>query len=168
MSKPAALPRFEFALRVYWEDTDAGGVVFYANYLKFFERARTEWLRSLGFEQQRLKDEQGAMFIVTETNTRHLRPARLDDLLRVSVALPADPDRGATLRLFQQARRGFDKREIRHAEAELIHDYRRFARQAERHARCSGQHVATKRDQGRQTGGIFYPWRIPGCRGRNR
>ena len=106
MSKPAALPRFEFALRVYWEDTDAGGVVYYANYLKFFERARTEWLRSLGFEQQRLKDEQGAMFIVTETNTRHLRPARLDDLLRVSVALPADPDRGATLRLFQQARRG--------------------------------------------------------------
>ena len=105
MKRPPALPCFEFALRVYWEDTDAGGVVFYANYLKFFERARTEWLRSLGFEQQQLKNEQGAMFIVTDTQVRYLRPARLDDLLAVSVALPAEPGQGASLRVFQQARR---------------------------------------------------------------
>ncbi len=70
---------------MYWEDTDAGGVVFYANYLKFFERARTEWLRSLGFEQERLRAQSGAIFIVTETRLRYLRPARLDDLLAVTV-----------------------------------------------------------------------------------
>ena len=74
-------PDFRFPLRVYWEDTDAGGVVFYANYLKFFERARTEWLRSLGFGQERLRNETGAIFIVTDTAVRYLSPARLDDLL---------------------------------------------------------------------------------------
>ena len=72
-------------MRVYWEDTDAGGVVFYANYLKFFERARTEWLRSLGHEQQRLRAESNVIFIVTDTNVRYLRPARLDDVLAVTV-----------------------------------------------------------------------------------
>ncbi|TMH02627.1 MAG: tol-pal system-associated acyl-CoA thioesterase [Betaproteobacteria bacterium] len=76
---------FRHRLRVYWEDTDAGGVVFYANYLRFFERARTEWLRDLGFGQQRLKDEAGAMFIVSDTHVRYLRPARLDDELDVTV-----------------------------------------------------------------------------------
>ena len=76
---------FRHRLRVYWEDTDAGGVVFYANYLRFFERARTEWLRDLGFGQQRLKDEAGAMFIVSDTSVRYLRPARLDDELDVTV-----------------------------------------------------------------------------------
>ena len=78
-------PLFRFPLRVYWEDTDAGGVVFYANYLMFFERARTEWLRSLGHEQERLRAETGTVFIVTDTTVRYLRPARLDDLLAVSV-----------------------------------------------------------------------------------
>jgi len=72
-------------VRVYWEDTDAGGVVFYANYLKFFERARTEWLRAAGFGQQALVDETGAMFVVADTRLRYLQPARLDDLLQVSV-----------------------------------------------------------------------------------
>jgi len=76
---------FRFPLRVYWEDTDAGGVVFYANYLKFFERARTEWLRSLGHEQERLRAQTGTVFIVTDTNVRYLRPARLDDMLAVTV-----------------------------------------------------------------------------------
>ena len=56
---------FSFPIRVYWEDTDAGGIVFYANYLKFFERARTEWLRNLGVEQQKLRDEAGGIFVVT-------------------------------------------------------------------------------------------------------
>ena len=78
---------FRFAMRVYWEDTDAAGIVFYANYLKFFERARTEWLRSLGFEQERLRAESGIAFVVTETSVRYRRPARLDDVISVSVAV---------------------------------------------------------------------------------
>jgi acyl-CoA thioester hydrolase len=78
---------FQWKIRVYWEDTDAGGIVFYANYLKFFERARTEWLRSLGIEQQRLKDATGGMFVVAETSVRYLRPARLDDELTVTATL---------------------------------------------------------------------------------
>ena len=61
---------FSFPVRVYWEDTDAGGIVFYANYLKFFERARTEWLRSFGIEQQQLKETTGGMFVVAETTLR--------------------------------------------------------------------------------------------------
>ena len=78
---------FLWPVRVYWEDTDAGGIVFYANYLKFFERSRTEWLRSLGVEQQRLKDSTGCMFVVTETNVRYHRPARLDDELIVTASM---------------------------------------------------------------------------------
>ena len=79
--------RFEFPIRVYWEDTDAGGIVFYANYLKFFERTRTEWLRSLGIEQRRLREETGGIFIVSETHVRYLRSARLDDELIVTAGL---------------------------------------------------------------------------------
>ncbi|OOG36945.1 YbgC/FadM family acyl-CoA thioesterase [Polaromonas sp. A23] len=74
-------------MRVYWEDTDAGGIVFYANYLKFFERSRTEWLRSLGIEQQRLRETTGGIFVVTETTVRYHRPARLDDELIVTARL---------------------------------------------------------------------------------
>ncbi|MBT9455142.1 MAG: tol-pal system-associated acyl-CoA thioesterase [Burkholderiaceae bacterium] len=95
---------FSHGLRVYWEDTDAGGVVFYANYLKFFERARTEWLRSLGFEQERLRAEQQLMFVVSATNLKYLSPARLDDWLDVSVQV-TELGR-ASMSLFQQARRG--------------------------------------------------------------
>jgi acyl-CoA thioester hydrolase len=102
-STPAAA-LFEHALRVYWEDTDAGGVVFYANYLKFFERARTEWLRSLGVGQQALREATGAIFIVAETQLRYIAPARLDDALRVTVQLQ---QRGqASLHIQQQAWRG--------------------------------------------------------------
>lgn len=78
---------FQWPVRVYWEDTDAGGIVFYANYLNFFERARTEWLRSLGIEQQRLRESTGGMFVVTETSVRYHRPARLDDELIVTAGL---------------------------------------------------------------------------------
>jgi acyl-CoA thioester hydrolase len=92
---------FTFPIRIYWEDTDAGGIVFYANYLKFFERARTEWLRSLGVEQQSLKDESGGMFVVSETQLKYFSPARLDDLLEVT-AQTADSGR-ASLVLTQQA-----------------------------------------------------------------
>ena len=78
-------PDFSWPVRVYWEDTDAGGIVFYANYLKYFERARTEWMRHRGQAQQALKDQHGAMFVVTECQLRYLRPARLDDTLEVTV-----------------------------------------------------------------------------------
>jgi len=85
---PAALAQaaFRWPVRVYWEDTDAGGIVFYANYLKFFERARTEWLRSLGIEQQRLRETAGGMFVVSATELHYHRPARLDDLLTVTAS----------------------------------------------------------------------------------
>lgn len=78
---------FQWPVRVYWEDTDAGGIVFYANYLKFFERSRTEWLRSLGIEQHSLRETTGGMFVVTETSVRYHRPARLDDELIVTARL---------------------------------------------------------------------------------
>jgi acyl-CoA thioester hydrolase len=92
---------YRFSIRVYWEDTDAGGVVFYANYLRFFERARTEWLRALGVGQQRLRDATDLIFIVSETRVRYLSPARLDDTLQVSVTV-REAGR-ASLRLAQQA-----------------------------------------------------------------
>ena len=92
---------FRHTLRVYWEDTDAGGVVFYANYLKFFERARTEWLRQLGVGQQALRERTGAMFVVTETRVRYRAAAHLDDELAVTVLLR---QRGrASMTLAQQA-----------------------------------------------------------------
>jgi acyl-CoA thioester hydrolase len=101
MNPPAAV--FVHPVRVYWEDTDAGGIVFYANYLKFFERARTEWLRALGLQQQALREETGLIFVVSATAVRHLAPARLDDLLQVSVQVAALGR--ATITLAQQARR---------------------------------------------------------------
>ena len=78
---------FEFPIRVYWEDTDAGGIVFYANYLKFFERARTEWLRAAGVGQQQLRELTGGMFVVSDAQLRYHRPARLDDELIVTAQL---------------------------------------------------------------------------------
>jgi acyl-CoA thioester hydrolase len=78
---------FSWPVRVYWEDTDAGGIVFYANYLKFFERARTEWLRSLGIEQHTLREQTGGMFVVTDARLRYHRSARLDDLLLVTAVV---------------------------------------------------------------------------------
>lgn len=84
MNTTSTPSRFTWPVRVYWEDTDAGGIVFYANYLKFFERARTEWLRALDIEQQRLRETVGGMFVVTATQVKYHRPARLDDVLWVS------------------------------------------------------------------------------------
>ena len=74
-------------MRVYWEDTDAGGVVYYANYLNFMERARSEWLRAQGFEQDVLRDEQGVVFVVRRVEVDYLSPARFNDALDVSVSL---------------------------------------------------------------------------------
>jgi acyl-CoA thioester hydrolase len=81
---PAA---FSLPLRVYYQDTDSGGVVFHANYLHFFERARTEWLRALGFDVRQLAVKDGLMFIVREVRVNYLRPAQVDDLLTVTAAL---------------------------------------------------------------------------------
>jgi acyl-CoA thioester hydrolase len=78
---------FHWPVRIYWEDTDAGGIVFYANYLKFFERSRTEWLRQLGINQQRLRETAGGLFVVSASHVNYLRPARLDDCLTVSAEL---------------------------------------------------------------------------------
>jgi len=100
---PTAQQPFRFGVRVYWEDTDAGGVVFYANYLKFFERARTEWLRSLGVQQQALRQTTGAMFVVTDTALRYRQPARLDDALSVTVVV--GELRAASMKLSQQCLR---------------------------------------------------------------
>jgi acyl-CoA thioester hydrolase len=94
---------FEFPIRVYWEDTDAGGIVFYANYLKFFERARTEWLRSLGIGQQALREATGGLFVVSQTSLKYHRPARLDDELLVTACLQTTGR--ASLTIGQQALR---------------------------------------------------------------
>lgn len=75
---------FIWPVRVYYEDTDVGGVVFYANYLKFMERARTEWLRALGFEQDRLKAQEGLIFVVRSVALNYHRPAFFNDLLEVT------------------------------------------------------------------------------------
>lgn len=82
-----AEPVFIWPLRVYWEDTDAGGVVYHAGYLRFFERARSEWLRAAGIGQQKLREELGIVFVVHSMDIRFNRPARLDDALRATVAV---------------------------------------------------------------------------------
>ena len=75
---------FTWPCRVYWEDTDGGGIVYYANYLRFLERARTEWLRSLGYSQQALARDPGIVFTVVSLNIDYRKPARLDDELVVT------------------------------------------------------------------------------------
>lgn len=95
---------FTFPVRVYWEDTDAGGVVYYANYLRFLERARSEWLRALGVDQVHMLREERLQFVVVEANVRYHRPARFDDELLVTVAL--ESMRGASVTMAQEIRRG--------------------------------------------------------------
>lgn len=78
---------YQTRFRIYWEDTDAGGIVYYANYLKYFERARSDWLRSLGFEQAPLKEQGLGMFVVTQVEINYKSPAQLDDEIMVDVKL---------------------------------------------------------------------------------
>ncbi|TWI70213.1 acyl-CoA thioester hydrolase [Pseudoduganella lurida] len=78
---------FSWEVRVYYEDTDAGGIVYYANYLKFFERARTEWLRAIGVGQQKLLEEHDAMFVVKNVSADYHAPARLDDALKLTLVI---------------------------------------------------------------------------------
>lgn len=78
---------FTWNVRVYYEDTDAGGIVYYANYLKFFERARTEWLRAIDVGQQALLEQHDALFVVKSVSTDYHAPARLDDALRLTLSI---------------------------------------------------------------------------------
>lgn len=100
------MSQFCWPVRVYYEDTDSGGVVYYANYLKFMERARTEYLRSMGFEQDRLRREQGILFTVHSLQVDFRAPARFNDALEVSAEV--SDTRRASL-LFSQAVRRRDE-----------------------------------------------------------
>jgi acyl-CoA thioester hydrolase len=98
------LKPFTWLARVYWEDTDAGGIVYYANYLRFLERSRSEWLRSRGISQGSLAEDPGIIFSVVSIEARYRRPARLDDVLAIS----CEPARegGASLAFGQRIWRG--------------------------------------------------------------
>jgi acyl-CoA thioester hydrolase len=95
---------FDWTVRVYYEDTDAGGIVFYANYLKFFERARTEWLRAAGIGQQELLDADGMAFVVKNASIDYVAPARLDDEIKLTTTI--EKLGRASVHFFQQAWRG--------------------------------------------------------------
>jgi acyl-CoA thioester hydrolase len=97
-------PRFSIPCRIYWEDTDAGGVVYYANYLKFMERCRTDWLRALGIDQNRLRAERQLQFAVVSITVDFLRPAILNDEVLVTAEL--ERLSGATIVFKQTILRG--------------------------------------------------------------
>ncbi len=96
--------KFEILQRVYWEDTDAGGVVYYANYLRFMERCRSDWLRALGIDQVRLRAERGLQFAVANVSVDFLRPAVLNDEILVTAEL--ERLTGATIVFKQSVWRG--------------------------------------------------------------
>ncbi len=112
-------PDFRFPLRVYWQDTDAGGVVFHANYLNFFERARVEWLRGLGLSQEDLRSRLHTMLVISQLSVDYLQPARLDDLLEIDVTLREV--RAASVHLAQQAWRvsGNERQRLGHSQLRL-------------------------------------------------
>jgi acyl-CoA thioester hydrolase len=107
---PLVKARFTWAVRVYYEDTDLGGVVYYANYLKFLERARSEWLRHLGVSQSRLLEAERLLFAITAVEVRYLKPARFEDELTVTVEL--DRLRRASMSFRQEIYRGGDGQEL--------------------------------------------------------
>lgn len=98
------MKRFEWPVRVYWEDTDGGGIVYHSNYLAFMERARSEWLRALGVDQGGLRDRERVQFAVVEMNVKWKRAARYDDLLLATAEVVERG--GATLQFAQSIRRG--------------------------------------------------------------
>jgi acyl-CoA thioester hydrolase len=109
VSESDGAPGFSLSIRVYYEDTDSGGMVYYANYLKFMERTRTEWLRSLGFEQDALRRHEGLLFAVRRAEIDYHRPALFNDLLRVTADLSGSG--GASLE--------FEHRVLREADGTL-------------------------------------------------
>ena len=123
---------FSWPVRVYYEDTDAEGVVYYANYLRFFERARTEWLRAAGVDLRKLQDEDECMFVVARAEVDYRRPARLSDMLDIYVDV-SDP-RGATLT--------FDPKAVHADTGDTL---------------CEGRFFAACVDHG-----TFWPRRLPG------
>jgi len=110
------LQPFSWPVRVYYEDTDAGGVVYYANYLSFMERARTEWLRVLGFEQPQLAATHGVLFVVRAVNIEYHRPSRFNDSLQVTVEVVNVG--GSHIRFMQQVLRGEER--IAQAEVDVV------------------------------------------------
>ena len=98
---------FSHPVRIYWEDPDAGGVVYHAQYLAFLERARSEWMRTQGYGQDLLRQEHGLLFAVRAMQLDFLKPARLDDALEVTAAL--QECRRASLIFFQEIRRGEER-----------------------------------------------------------
>ena len=102
----AGVPVFSWPVRIYWEDTDAGGVVYYANYLRVLERARTEWLRSLDIDQSQVRDEHGVVFVVREVAIEYLAPAKLDDELESRI--DAVERRSASMTFAQRILRRID------------------------------------------------------------
>ncbi len=116
-ARPGARPSpFSWPVRVYYEDTDAGGVVFYANYLGFMERARTEWLRALGFEQPEMAATHGVLFVVRAVNIEYLKPSRFNDSLQVTVEVVNVG--GSRIRFLQKVLRGSE--EIARAEVDVV------------------------------------------------
>jgi acyl-CoA thioester hydrolase len=109
---------FEWPVRVYYEDTDAGGVVYHSQYLNFLERARTEWLRAVGFEQDALRQDPGLIFVVNRMAIDYLAPARFNDALRVTVQL--QETRGARLLINQQVMHLNDNKTLVRAEVQVV------------------------------------------------
>jgi acyl-CoA thioester hydrolase len=107
------LPNFSCVFRVYWEDTDAGGVVYYANYLNFMERCRTDWLRQLGVNQHELRRQKQLQFAVTNVTAKFLKPAVLDDEITVTAELARL--RGATI----EFRQGIWRNEVQLVDADV-------------------------------------------------
>lgn len=95
---------FTWTIRVYYEDTDAGGIVFYVNYLKFFERARTEWLRALGVNQHQMLEQHGVMFVVKNASIDYHAPAKLDDVITLTLSI--EKLGRASVQFVQQASNG--------------------------------------------------------------
>jgi acyl-CoA thioester hydrolase len=116
MTAIQATAPFAWPVRIYWEDTDAGGVVYHASYLRFLERARTEWLRALGVDQGALKERTGLAFMVRGMQLDFLRPALLDDELQVTVEVR---ERRAASILFAQSIRRADGTELLRAEVRV-------------------------------------------------
>ncbi|MDF3980723.1 tol-pal system-associated acyl-CoA thioesterase [Luteibacter sp. PPL201] len=94
------MSRFTWPVRIYWEDTDAGGLVYHANYVRYMERARTEWMRAQGMDQRTFRETTGLAFVIRDMQLDFLRPARLDDELLVSVDVK---ERRSASILFDQA-----------------------------------------------------------------
>jgi acyl-CoA thioester hydrolase len=109
---------FHWPVRVYYEDTDAAGVVYYANYLKFFERARTEWLRARGFEQDRMRVDHGVVFVVSKLQVEYQRPAKFNDALRVSCELTKCG--AASMSFHQVAKRTSDHVSLSEATVQIV------------------------------------------------